>query len=255
MTTAIVVEDEAPQREELLAMLAKLWPELDVVQVCSDGLQAIDAIAEYDPDVLFLDIRIPGISGLEIGKRVAATGETAIVFTTAYDHYAVEAFNQRAVDYLLKPIQTDRLHECIARLKTRFASSDNASRAASDQREAIATIDNSEAKAEPLRWIMANVVDAIKMVSVDDVLFFQSQDKYTRVVTPNLDTHIRTPLKELIQGLDEQLFWVIHRSAIVRVDAIDKVTRDDSGRLFVKMKYCNETLPVSLAYQGRFKTM
>jgi DNA-binding LytR/AlgR family response regulator len=254
MTTAIIVEDEAPQREELLAMLTKVWPELNIVQVCSDGLQAIDAIAEHQPDVLFLDIRIPGISGLEIGKRVVATSDTSIVFTTAYDHYAVEAFNQRAVDYLLKPIQMDRLQDCVERLKARAITNDGAAQAASDQREALAEID-SEAKADPLRWIMANVAEAIKMVSVDDVLFFQSQDKYTRVVTPNLDTHIRTPLKELIQGLDEQLFWVIHRSAIVRVDAIDKVTRDDAGRLFVKMKYCNETLPVSLAYQARFKTM
>lgn len=255
MTTAVIVEDEIPQREELLAMLAKAWPELAIVQVCSDGLHAADALAEHQPDVVFLDIRIPGISGLELGKRVASSSDTAIVFTTAYDHYAVEAFNVRAVDYLLKPIQMQRLCDCVARLKERSNNREVAAQARQSQREALAKIELAPSASEPLRWIMASVGDAIKMVSVDDVLFFRAEDKYTRVVTPNIDTHIRTPLKELVQGLDPQHFWVIHRSAIVRVDAIDKLTRDDTGRLFVRMKFCQETLPVSLAYQSRFKSM
>jgi DNA-binding LytR/AlgR family response regulator len=249
--TAIIVEDEAPQREELVAMLGVAWPELEIVAVCADGLQAMDVLSEQRPDIAFLDIRIPGINGIEVGKHASTLG-THVVFTTAYDHYAVEAFNQHAVDYVLKPVNAERLAESVARLKQRLSVGTETS----TQADVLQNLnDLTEKKSEPLRWIMASAGDMIKMVAVDDVLFFQSQDKYTRVVTETIDTHIRTPLKELLQGLDEHQFWVIHRSTIVRVDAIDKVMRDDTGRLSVKMKGKTEALVVSLAYQSRFKTM
>jgi DNA-binding LytR/AlgR family response regulator len=251
--TAIIVEDEVPQREELIAMLKSAWPELEIVDVCSDGLVAMDAISERKPDVVFVDIRIPGVSGLKVGKHASAETHSLVVFTTAYDHYAVEAFNQRAIDYLLKPINGQRLKDCVDRLKEQLNAGSARTEANVAAADALKTLPVN--KVEPLRWIMTSLGDAIRMVAVDDVLFFQSQDKYTRVVTATIDTHIRTPLKELAQGLDENRYWVIHRSAIVRVDAIDKVTRDDSGRLFVKMKNRPESLAVSLAYQHRFKVM
>jgi DNA-binding LytR/AlgR family response regulator len=258
--TAILVEDEAPQRDELIAMLGVAWPDLEIVAVCSDGLQAMDALSEHKPDLAFLDIRIPGINGIEVGKYASELG-IHVVFTTAYDHYAVEAFNQRAVDYVLKPVNAERLAEAVKRLqerlhhcKQRYGQSPGQLSAQTDA-TLRALSDMQERKSEPLRWIMASAGDAIKMVAVEDVLFFQSQDKYTRVVTDSIDTHIRTPLKELLQGLDENKFWVIHRSVIVRVDAIDKVTRDDAGRLSVRVKGKNESLLVSLAYQSRFKSM
>lgn len=252
--TAIVVEDEAPQREELLAMLAKTWPSLRIVETCTDGLHAIDAISEHQPDIVFVDIRIPGVSGIEVARHASATTAAMIVFTTAYDHYAVEAFNQQAIDYLLKPITGERLDECIRRLQTRLKQSDG-ERNLKQQAEKNALVNLQSGQPAPLKWIMTNMADSIKMVPIDEVLFFQSQDKYTRVVTATIDTHIRTPLKELAQGLDPHNYWVVHRSVIVRVEAIDRVTRDDSGKMFVFIKGRKESLPVSLAYQHRFRVM
>jgi DNA-binding LytR/AlgR family response regulator len=252
--TAIVVEDEAPQREELLAMLTKAWPALRIVETCTDGLHAIDAISEHQPDIVFVDIRIPGISGLEVARHASATTAAMIVFTTAYDHYAVEAFNQQAIDYLLKPINTERLEECIRRLQARLGLP-TGERHLKQQADRQALTDLQPSNPVPLKWIMTNLAGTIKMVPIDEVLFFQSQDKYTRVVTANIDTHIRTPLKELAQGLDPSNYWVVHRSVIVRVEAIDRVTRDDSGKMFVFIRGRKESLPVSLAYQHRFRVM
>jgi DNA-binding LytR/AlgR family response regulator len=252
--TAIVVEDEAPQREELLAMLASAWPQLRIIETCTDGLHAIDAISEHQPDMVFVDIRIPGVSGIEVARHASAATRAMIVFTTAYDHYAVEAFNQQAIDYLLKPINAERLDECVRRLQTRLRLSEG-ERNLKQQADKEALTELQSGKPAPLKWIMTNIADTIRMVPIDEVLYFQSQDKYTRVVTANIDTHIRTPLKELAQGLDPNNYWVVHRSVIVRVEAIDRVTRDDSGKMFVFIRDRKESLPVSLAYQHRFRVM
>ncbi len=254
MPTAIIIEDEIPQREELETMLKSAWPELEISERCADGLHAIDAISELKPDIAFIDIRIPGINGIEVAKLAHSRG-VLTVFTTAYDHYAVEAFNQRAIDYLLKPIVTTRLEECISRLKSQMlAPASTQISPKVGQLEGISDV-KTPTKKEPLTWIMAGIGDTIKMVSIDDVLFFQSQDKYTRVVTATMDTHIRTPLKELSEGVDEQQFWLIHRNAIVRVTAIEKISRDDSGRMWVHIKGKPEKLSVSAAHQGRFRAM
>jgi DNA-binding LytR/AlgR family response regulator len=247
MTRALIVEDEAPQRAELLNMLRKLWPELTIAHLCEDGLAAMDALAESPPNVAFVDIRIPGVTGLEVARAASAAG-VHVVFTTAYDHYAAVAFDQRAVDYLLKPVSEARLADCIARLKERLA-------AGAAPNPATATLAEPEANAAPLKWITASAGDTIRMVPIEEVLFFQSQDKYTRVVTADLDTHIRTPLKDLVAGLDGDRFWVIHRSAIVRVDAIETVRRDDTGKLLLSVKGKHGVLAVSAAYQWRFRAM
>jgi DNA-binding LytR/AlgR family response regulator len=254
MPTAIIIEDEIPQREELETMLKSAWPQLEITERCSDGLHAIDVISERKPDIAFIDIRIPGVNGIEVAKHAQSQG-VLTVFTTAYDHYAVEAFNQRAIDYLLKPIVVTRLEECVNRLMAQTQSLLNSP--SSNKIGHLEGINNikSHAKKEPLTWIMAGIGDTIKMVPIDDVLFFQSQDKYTRVVTATMDTYIRTPLKELFEGIDEQQFWLIHRNAIVRVTAIEKISRDDSGRMWVHIKGKPEKLSVSAAHQGRFRAM
>ncbi len=167
----------------------------------------------------------------------------------------MEAFNHRAIDYLLKPIVAARLDECIGRLKAQLDTPDVTQR--SPKSGNLQGIENSQhlRKKEALSWIMAGIDDTIKMVPIDEVLFFQSQDKYTRVVTATMDTHIRTPLKELSEGVDDQQFWLIHRNAIVRVTAIEKISRDDSGRMWAHIKGKPEKLSVSAAHQGRFKAM
>jgi DNA-binding LytR/AlgR family response regulator len=252
MPTAIIVEDEAPQRAELLDMLRAQWTDLRVLAQCEDGLAAVEALDQYKPDIAFIDIRIPGINGIEVAKAAGEICKANVVFTTAYDHYAVEAFNQRAIDYLLKPISTQRLDDCILRLKERLASG----REANDQslRE-LRTNTQDTVSTQALKWITTNVGNTIKMLPIDDVLFFQSQDKYTRVVTSEMDTHIRTPLKEIVAGLDPNRFWLIHRNAIVRVDAIDKVQRDDTGKMTVTIRNKPDKLVVSAALHYRFKVM
>lgn len=247
--TAIIAEDEAPQREALATMLRELWPDLRIVAECADGLSALEAISEQRPTVAFLDIRMPGISGLEVAR---SAGATHVVFTTAYDQYAVRAFDEGAIDYLLKPLTRERLAQTLERIQTRL----NAGKTA--DLSALLTALQAQAAATPrgsLKWITAGQGDAIKMFAIDDVLFFQAQDKYTRVVTASDEAHIRTPLKDLLAGLDSDVFWQVHRSCIVRAAAIAKVKRDDLGKLHLAVKGRSDLLPISIAFQHRFKTM
>jgi DNA-binding LytR/AlgR family response regulator len=249
--TAIIAEDEAPQRTAFVALLHELWPELQIAAECADGLAALEAIAEHKPAIAFLDIRMPGISGLEVAR--AADPATHIVFTTAYDQYAVRAFDEGAIDYLLKPVTRDRLDQTLKRLKARLQSG-----AAPDVSALLNALQDRLA-ASPgrgtLKWITAGQGDAIKMFAIDDVLFFQAQDKYTRVVTAGDEALIRTPLKDLLAGLDSDAFWQVHRSCIVRANAIAQVKRDELGKLSLTVKGRSEPLPVSSAFQHRFKVM
>lgn len=247
--TAIIAEDEAPQREALAAMLRELWPQLRIIAECADGLSALEAITEQKPSVAFLDIRMPGLSGLEVAR---SAGATHVVFTTAYDQYAVRAFDEGAIDYLLKPVTRERLAQTLERVQARL----NAGKAPdlSTLLNALQGQLGGTARGS-LKWITAGQGDAIKMFAIDDVLFFQAQDKYTRVVTATDEAHIRTPLKELLAGLDSDVFWQIHRSCIVRAAAIAKVQRDDLGKLHLSIKGRSELLPISSAFQHRFKTM
>lgn len=246
---ALVAEDEAPQRAALVAMLGGLWPELRIVAECGDGLSALEALDAHKPVVAFLDIRMPGVSGLEVAR--AASGRAHVVFTTAFSEYALKAFDEGAVDYLLKPISPERLAKAVERVKARLAAG-----AAPDITALIGALQQQSVPARgELKWITANAGDTVKMFAIDDVLFFQAQDKYTRVVTAGDEAHIRTSLKELIAGLDSAVLWQVHRGAIVRAAAIGRVRRDGAGRLSLSVKGRDETLPVSAAFHYRFKGM
>lgn len=249
--TALIAEDEAPQRRALQQQLRATWPELDIVAVCEDGLAALEAVARHRPHVAFLDIRMPGVSGLDVARQVVAQGGL-VVFTTAYEDYAIRAFEAGAADYLLKPVQDARLAQAVARVQARLADARTP-----DMR---ALIDDLEARLRPqgdrlIRWITASVGDSVRMIAVDDVLFFQAQDKYVRVVTADDEAIIRMPLKELLGGLDPDVFWQVHRGVLVRVKAIDRVRKDELGRHQLSVKGRSDVLPVSGAFQQRFRGM
>jgi len=252
--TGLVAEDEAPQRRALVEQLRAAWPELELVAVCEDGEAALDAVEEHRPAVAFLDIRMPGASGMDVARAVAAHGGM-VVFTTAYDDYAVRAFEAGAADYLLKPVQPERLGQAVERLRQRLAER-NGNPAADLQ----SLLEGLEARLRPrgeqlIRWITASVGESVRMIGIDEVLFFQAQDKYVRVATADGDAVIRTPLKELLMGLDPDTFWQVHRGAVVRVSAIDRLVRNELGRHSLRLKGHPEVLPVSGAFLHRFRGM
>lgn len=252
--TAVVAEDEATLRQELVERLAQLWPELSIVGEAADGVQALRLLDECRPDILFLDIQMPGATGLEVARQVA--GRAHVVFVTAYDQYAVDAFEQGAVDYLLKPLQASRLFTTIMRVKQRLALPP------AELNGVLGQLGGAPGVAAPaparsgfLRWINASVGQTLRLITVDEVLYFQSDNKYTRVATREGEALIRKPLKELVEELDPQQFWQIHRSTLVNVKAIAGVTRDFRGRQLVGVKGHNEKLEVSRSYTHLFKGM
>lgn len=249
--TALLAEDEAPQRAALLDMLAEAWPALEIVAACEDGLSALEAAAKHRPAVAFLDIRMPGVSGLDVARSVVAAGGL-VVFTTAYDDYAIRAFEAGAIDYLLKPVSPARLAQAIERLQQRLA--------APRPDEAAARVQELEARLRPqgerqIHWISASVGDSVRMIGIDEVLFFQAQDKYVRVATATGDAIIRTPIKDLLAGLDPDTFWQVHRGVVVRVAAIDRLRKDELGKASLSLKGHVEGLPVSSAFLHRFRGM
>ena len=251
MPRAIIAEDEDLPRSELRRLLNESWPELEIIAECEHGTDALEAILREKPDIAFLDIRMPGLSGLDVAA--AAKGHCHVVFTTAYDSHAVQAFDAGAVDYLLKPVSTPRLVEAIGRLRERIVQ-----QPAPDLNALFAELDKRlrpVADAERLRWISASVGDTIKLFSIDQILFFESDEKYTRLVCTDDEAHIRKPLKELMAGLDPDMFWQIHRGVVVRADAIARAKRDELGRITVELRDCNEKLKVSAAYAWRFRAM
>jgi len=246
--TAILAEDEAPQRQELRVLLGELWPELDIVAECEDGLAALQALEAQRPDVAFLDIRMPGVSGLEVAR--AAGPRCQVIFITAYEEYALRAFDEGAVDYLQKPVARERLKRALDRTRARLGS------AAPDMATLLDLVQSRLGAAKPgIKWITASVGNSVKMFPIDEILFFQAQDKYTRVVTAEGEGHIRTPLKELLPSLDSEAFWQVHRSVIVRVGAIRAVAKGDDGKLSLSVRGHAESLPVSSAFQHRFRGM
>ena len=282
---ALIADDERLMREQLRARLAEVWPELEIVAEARNGLEAVQMTEAQHPDLVFLDIRMPGMTGIEAARAIAqlpvadhdndraedaAAGATAargdwhgceIVFITAYDQYAIEAFEQGVVDYVLKPAERERLALTVARLKKRLAL--HATGAAGDTDAApplqqllqrlVSHMD--PAKAPQLRWIQATVGQTIQMIPVDDVLFFISDEKYTRVQTATVEALIRKPIKELIEELDAEVFWQIHRSTLVNTRHIAGVSRDLRGRQLVAVKGHPEKLEVSRSFAGLFKGM
>jgi DNA-binding LytR/AlgR family response regulator len=245
--TAIVAEDETSQRQRLVRLLRQVWPELDVRAECEDGLAAVEALALHRPDVAFLDIRMPGLSGLAVVAQSIA--DMHVVFTTAHAEHAVQAFEQGAVDYLLKPVSAERLQAGCDRLRQRLA--------AGRRGAAGATLDllRSQRPVRALQWISASIGSTVRMIPLDEVLFFQSSDKYTRVVARQTEAIIRTPLKELLIGLDPDEFWQVHRSVIVRVAAVRAMHAAGGERFELELTGSTERVPVSVAFKSRFRGM
>ena len=256
MPTAILAEDEPILRAQLQAKLAKLWPELEILASVEDGAAALEALEDRAPDFMFLDIQMPEMTGVEVARSLAANRELKchIVFVTAFDQYAVEAFEANAVDYVLKPYSDARLQAAVERLKERLASVP--APAPQDLGALVASIAAKlNPQGEKLKWIKASVGTTLRLIPIDDVLFFQSGEKYTMVATKDLDALIRTPIKEIIDGIDGDRFWQIHRSTVVNASAIESVSRDFRGQATVKVKGRKENLVVSRPFSHLFKQM
>jgi DNA-binding LytR/AlgR family response regulator len=250
MPTALVAEDEATLRQQLVEQLGQLWPELTIVGEAANGVQALRLLDEQRPDVMFLDIQMPGATGLEVARQ--ASGRCHVVFVTAYDQHAVAAFDQGAVDYVLKPVSAARLFTAVSRLKQRLGAPPVRLEAALDR---IAPTGLAAASKQYLRWINASVGQNLKLITVDEIAYFQADNKYTRVVLGDGEALIRKPLKELVDELDPGQFWQIHRSTLVNATSIAGVTRDFRGRMLVKLKSRPETLLVSESYTHLFRQM
>ncbi len=256
MPRAIIADDERLMREQLRTRLLDVWPELEIVAEAKNGEEAVAAVREQAPDLAFLDIRMPGMTGIEAARHIGDACH--IVFITAYNEYAVDAFEHGAVDYVLKPAERERLEVTVARLKKRLGQRP------SDLGELLTKLSarldaagppESVKRAGRLQWIQASVGQQLKLIPVADILFFTSDEKYTRVQTETFEALIRKPIKELVEELDPEKFWQIHRSTIVNADAIAGVTRDFRGRQLVQVRGRPDKLEVSRNYTHLFKQM
>jgi DNA-binding LytR/AlgR family response regulator len=249
MTTALIADDEPLMLARLRTALAATWPELQIVAACKNGVEALDAFAAKQPDVVFLDIRMPGKTGLEVAANI---GDSAhVVFVTAYDEHAIAAFENGAADYLLKPVETARLQETVTRLKKRLEQQPPTSPA--DLTALVKTLLEQAKPAAHLKWIRASVGSVTRLIHTDDILFFQSDTKYTRIVTKGGEAFVRTPLRELVEGLDPDVFWQVHRSAIVNAHAVDRAVREQAEKLVLHLRGSSEKLIVSRNYYSLFK--
>ena len=250
--TVVIADDEALLRDELRDMLTELWPECEIVAEAADGFQALELIEQHKPDIAFLDIKMPRMTGLETAENVST--DTLIVFVTAFDDHAIEAFDKGAVDYLMKPIRLSRVRKTIDRLKLslskRSAGEANVDHAA---KEVAASI--NRAQTGYLKFIQASVGKQVRFIMVEEILYLQSDNKYTRLVTNNGEAFIRTSITELEEALDPNQFWRIHRSTIVNIRAIDNVVREEGEKMTVRLRGKVEKLEVSRAHQTQFKGM
>ncbi len=247
---AVIADDEPLLRAQLRARLARLWPELDVVEEMENGRDILAVLDRHHPQVVFLDIHMPGVNGLEAARAV--TGRAHVVFVTAYDEHAVEAFERGAIDYVLKPFNEERLALTVERLRERVAA-----RPASSLDALVEQLAGrlGARPAEHLRWIKASVGSNVRLIPVEEVLFFQSDEKYTRVVTAEAESLIRKPIRELLDELDPAKFWQIHRATIVNVDHIASVRRGLKDQAEIALKGHGETLVVSRNFTHLFKQM
>ncbi|MBI2768915.1 MAG: response regulator transcription factor [Burkholderiales bacterium] len=267
--TALIAEDEPLLAQALAMELAKAWPGLHVAATVGDGASAVTQALALRPDVLFFDIRMPGQSGLEAAVELADVWEQdgpqgkpfpALVFITAYDQYAVQAFETQAVDYVLKPVQQARLQKTVAKVQDLLARRTQGAAGAGDFESTLGQLRHLLGAAQgapvpPLKVIQASVGTSIRMVPVDDVLYFEAADKYVRVLTAEHEYLIRTPLKELLPQLDTATFWQVHRGTVVRASAIESVLRDEAGKLHLQLRGSKDKLAVSRLYAHLFKAM
>ena len=246
--TAVLAEDEPLLADELADLLQALWPQLKIVARVGDGVAALTAIEAHQPDVAFLDIHMPLLTGIEVARQIA--GRCHVAFITSYDEHALEAFDAGAMDYVLKPPTAARLAATVQRLKTRLEQPPI------DLRQALKDIaDRTPVVPRYLQWINASRGAAVRLITVEEILYFKSDQKYTLVVTADTEALIKKTIKHLTGELDPTMFWQVHRSTVVNVHAIDSVIRDDRGNLTLRLKQRPETLPVSEAYHHLFQQM
>jgi DNA-binding LytR/AlgR family response regulator len=260
MTNCVIAEDEALFREALVATLKETWPALTILAACEDGAEALEIISDQQPNIAFLDIRMPGLTGLEVARAMAQCApQTQIVFVTAYDQYAISAFEQGAIDYLQKPISRERVQRTVARLQARLqANAPIQKTEATDLAALVAQLQLSITPvrtAAPLVWITASAGRETRLIMMDDVLYFQADNKYTVVMTAEGEALVRKPLRDLLVELDTTHFKQIHRSTIVNLKAIASITRDDTGKGILKLKTRSETLTVSQAFMPLFRAI
>lgn len=246
---ALIADDEPHLARHLQALLQQAWPELQIVATARHGLEAAQQIAELNPDLAFLDIQMPGLTGLEVAQGIE--GPTRVVFVTAYDEYAVQAFEAAALDYLLKPLQLERLQRCVARLRSSLGGNDKEA----DAQLGAALQALAPKVSNPLRFIRASNGELMHQIPVADILYFHADDKYTVVQAKQGEHLIRTPISELVEQLDPESFWQVHRSTIVNLQHLAGTRRDEASRLFVRFHGHERELPVSRAYVARFKSM
>ncbi len=267
---AVLADDERLMREQLRARLKEVWPALEIVAEAKNGLEAVQLVDEHRPDIVFLDIRMPGLTGVDAARQIMQLppreGDDEddellpeIVFITAYDQYAVQAFEQGVADYVLKPAERERLQLTVQRIQQRLAARAGGEAGGGPNLQQLlhqlAGKLNPGGPPQHLQWIQASVGQSIQMIPVDEVLFFISDEKYTRVQTAQVEALIRKPIKELVDELDPRQFWQIHRSTLVNVKAISGVARDYRGKQIVSVKGHDQKLEVSRSYTGLFKGM
>ncbi len=252
MPAAVLIEDEALPRADLRERLARLWPELDIVGEAGDGLDGLALVNALQPSIAFVDVRLPGMDGIELARAIGH--QVHIVFVTAFDEHALAAFEQGAVDYLLKPLQPARLAQTVQRLQQRLAMAppDLSSLLRALQ---AAAANGSPTAVQPLRWLQVGQGEQLRLITVGDVLFFRAESKYTQVVTANGCWWVRLSLKELAAQLDDLQFWQVHRNTIVNLGHVDWVERTALGHMTVHLKNHPERLRVSQSFQARFKQM
>jgi DNA-binding LytR/AlgR family response regulator len=250
--TAVVADDERLMREQIIARLKDAWPELLIVGEAGNGREAIAIVQSLEPDIVFLDISMPGLDGIQAARALA--GQAHVVFVTAHDQYAISAFEQGAVDYLLKPAEPERVALTCQRLRTRLEQAPDPMHDVLAQLSQRLGAGGLKTRAY-MRWVQASVGASLRMIPTGDVLFFRAEDKYTRVQTRSFEALIRKPIKELIEELDPDEFWQIHRATVVRVDAVEQVSRNLRGNQVVQVKGSDEKLEVSRSYNHLFKQM
>jgi DNA-binding LytR/AlgR family response regulator len=244
---AIIADDEINLAEDLRRRIFRLWPELEIMAVVHDGVAAQQALLTLKPDIAFLDIQMPGMTGLEVAQ--AAPPNCRVVFVTAYDEHAVSAFEQAAVDYVLKPASDERLARCVDRLRQ------NENMDSSALLARLSSLLQASTKPVPLRWIRAQLGQSVRMVAVEEVCYFQSDDKYTTVMTREAELLLRTPIKELIEQLDPAEFWQVHRGTVVNVRQIAAAHHTALGKVTLSLRERKEFLNVSRSYAYLFRQM
>jgi len=250
--SAVVADDERLMREQIIDRLKEAWPELLIVGEASNGREAIAMVQSLQPDIVFLDISMPGMDGIETARALA--GRAHVVFVTAHDQYAISAFEHGAVDYLLKPAEPERVALTCQRLRERLKQAPDPMNEVLEQLSQRLGAGGLKPR-EYMRWVQASVGANIRMIPTSDILFFRAEDKYTLVKTRGFEALIRKPIKELIEELDPDEFWQIHRSTVVRVDAVEQVSRDFRGHQIVHVKGSDEKLEVSRTFNHLFKQM